>query len=454
MKIFASGCTGFVGGHLCAELLGRGHQLRLLTHQRQSSHVAGVEMISGEVTLPESYVDALQGCDAVINLVGIIREFPGRGVTFARLHEEATRNMVAAARENGIGRYLQMSALGTRANAVSGGKYWDSWRRNLARQPGEGGRAVEVKSQPFGGAIRILEPGLLRDAIGDFHFDSERSCLEQDFRIFVRPSAWESVRDFCIEHLSHDDDAILETGPERELAEEFADALKIRLKPDHSRAYCNLGVAYGKLGLFRDAIIAFKDCLKFNNSCSRALLGLGIAYYKLGELSEAAICYITLTKLQPRSAEAWHHLGALHARLGEYRDAIICLSRAIRLRPAYAEAHFELANVFLTLGQARSAISHFRKSLQINPGYIHAICKLGSQYGELYELCRKREIYEKAQSASPNSAKVQINTDLVFDLVFEPDMTQRESIQPAEINLSPQPKTRNSIRFKSASRIR
>lgn len=96
----------------------------------------------------------------------------------------------------------------------------------------EGGRAVEVKSQPFGGAIRILEPGLLRDSIGDFHFDSARSRLEQDFRIFVRSSAWESVRNFCIEHLSHVDDAILETGPERELAEEFADALKIRLKPD------------------------------------------------------------------------------------------------------------------------------------------------------------------------------------------------------------------------------
>ncbi len=26
----------------------------------------------------------------------------------------------------------------------------------------EGGRVVDVKSQPFGGAIRILEPGLLR----------------------------------------------------------------------------------------------------------------------------------------------------------------------------------------------------------------------------------------------------------------------------------------------------
>jgi NADH dehydrogenase len=119
MKIFASGSTGFVGGHLCAELLGRGHQLRLLTHQRQTSHVAGVEMIAGDVTRPESYVEALRGCEAAVNLVGIIREFPGRGITFDRLHVEATRAMVGAARQSGVKRFLQMSALGTRPGAIA-----------------------------------------------------------------------------------------------------------------------------------------------------------------------------------------------------------------------------------------------------------------------------------------------------------------------------------------------
>ena len=96
----------------------------------------------------------------------------------------------------------------------------------------ETGRAVEVKSQPFGGAIRIRDPSMLRDLIGDFHFDSQRSRSEQDFRIFIRPSAWETVREFCLEHFRYVDDPVLETDPGRELAEEFADALKITLKPE------------------------------------------------------------------------------------------------------------------------------------------------------------------------------------------------------------------------------
>lgn len=120
MKIFISGGSGFVGGHLCRELLSSGHTLKLLAHSSRPTAVTGVESVQGDVTSAADCINAAAGCDAVINLVGIIREFPGRDVTFARLHIEATRNMVEAAQQNGIRRYLQMSALGSRPTAVSG----------------------------------------------------------------------------------------------------------------------------------------------------------------------------------------------------------------------------------------------------------------------------------------------------------------------------------------------
>ncbi len=74
--------------------------------------------------------------------------------------------------------------------------------------------AVRVRSQPFGGGIRILDLSAVHDLVGDFHFDSERSRAEQDFRIFINPSAWPSLREFCLEHIILDDDPILETSPE------------------------------------------------------------------------------------------------------------------------------------------------------------------------------------------------------------------------------------------------
>lgn len=119
MKIFLTGGTGFVGGHLRRALLDRGHELRILVHKRGGEMESGEEEVEGDVTRPETFSDRVRGCDATVNLVGIIREFPGRGVTFERLHVEATRNVIEAARGAGVRRHLQMSALGTRPDAVS-----------------------------------------------------------------------------------------------------------------------------------------------------------------------------------------------------------------------------------------------------------------------------------------------------------------------------------------------
>jgi NADH dehydrogenase len=119
MKIFVAGGTGFVGEHLIRELQSSGHSIRTLVHSR-SKPAEAVEQVIGDVTRLETFEQGLSGCDAVINLVGIIREFPARGITFEKLHVRATANLLAAAAGNGIRRYLQMSALGARPAAVSG----------------------------------------------------------------------------------------------------------------------------------------------------------------------------------------------------------------------------------------------------------------------------------------------------------------------------------------------
>jgi hypothetical protein len=96
----------------------------------------------------------------------------------------------------------------------------------------EGGRDVDVKAQPFGGAVRLYDPKALQERIGDFHFDCEQSRSEQDFRIFIRPSAWGMIRQFCLQHFSRADDPVLESNPRRELVEEFTHVLKMDVKPD------------------------------------------------------------------------------------------------------------------------------------------------------------------------------------------------------------------------------
>ena len=106
------------------------------------------------------------------------------------------------------------------------------WTLALERKATLHETKVEVKSQPFGGAIRIRDLTALHDLVANFHFDSEESRSEQDFRIFIQPSDWSAVREFCIERFNRVDDPILETDPGRELEEEFVEALKMNLKAD------------------------------------------------------------------------------------------------------------------------------------------------------------------------------------------------------------------------------
>jgi hypothetical protein len=94
---------------------------------------------------------------------------------------------------------------------------------------------VRVKAQPFGGAVRILNPTSLQQLLGDIRFDSQRSEHEQDFRNLIPSSKWELVKQYCLRHLEDPDDPELESLPDRELTEEFEETLGIILKPKQYR---------------------------------------------------------------------------------------------------------------------------------------------------------------------------------------------------------------------------
>ena len=89
---------------------------------------------------------------------------------------------------------------------------------------------VIVKTKPFGGGIRIINQQTLKEHIGDFHYDSERSRQERDFRILVQPGSWEKIKKMCID-LNEMREGFLDTSPDRELLEEFNDCLKIKITP-------------------------------------------------------------------------------------------------------------------------------------------------------------------------------------------------------------------------------
>ena len=112
MTVLITGGTGFIGPHVSHTLRARDVPLRALV--RKPAHatrltVWGVELAAGDVTDPESLRAACQGVDTVVHLVAIIR---GRPQDFDRVMAQGTRNVVAAAQDAGVRRFVLASALG------------------------------------------------------------------------------------------------------------------------------------------------------------------------------------------------------------------------------------------------------------------------------------------------------------------------------------------------------
>jgi uncharacterized protein YbjT (DUF2867 family) len=122
MKVLVTGGTGYVGRTLREKLRGQGHDVRLLV-RKESAHKIGAgegyEVVVGDVLDSQACLKAVDGCTAVVNLVGIIREHPDDGTTYVAMHTEATYNVLDAARRSGLQRFIHMSALGASPDARS-----------------------------------------------------------------------------------------------------------------------------------------------------------------------------------------------------------------------------------------------------------------------------------------------------------------------------------------------
>ncbi len=155
-RVFVTGGTGFVGRALIQALRAEGHIVRCLVRRGSEPSLKGleaIERVEGDVLSQQSLHDAMSGCDAVIHLVGIIREHPARAISFERLHVDATLNVLAAATAVGVRRVVHMSALGTRPTAHaryhqtkwraeeavrSSGLDWTIFRPSIIYGPGDG----------------------------------------------------------------------------------------------------------------------------------------------------------------------------------------------------------------------------------------------------------------------------------------------------------------------------
>lgn len=121
MKIGIIGGTGFVGSYILDALAVYGHSMRVLLRPGSEGKLPAqpeLEAVPGDVSDEAAVRACLAGCDAVVYLIGILREQPSRGITFDAMQRRGAERAIAVAEELGIKRFLLMSANGIDAAAT------------------------------------------------------------------------------------------------------------------------------------------------------------------------------------------------------------------------------------------------------------------------------------------------------------------------------------------------
>ncbi|MBK5264712.1 MAG: complex I NDUFA9 subunit family protein [Alphaproteobacteria bacterium] len=146
VTIFGGG--GFLGRYVAQELLARGARVRVAErdpsnalHIKPLGGLGQTQFIAADITRPASVSRAVQGSDAVINLVGILKG------DFHTIHVEGAANIAKAAADAGVAALVHISAIGADTKSPSA----------YGRSKGEGEAAVKAAFP----AATIIRPSII-----------------------------------------------------------------------------------------------------------------------------------------------------------------------------------------------------------------------------------------------------------------------------------------------------
>lgn len=160
-RICLLGGSGFVGRHLAQALNRGGHELRVLTRRRERHRdllvLPRLELVETNIHYVSDLMTHFKGCDAVVNLVGILNQGGGEENRFEAVHAGLPAKVVEACRFNGVGRLLHMSALNAAPGAPS------EYLRSKAR-----GEAAALQGEDRNLHVTSLRPSVIFGPDDDF----------------------------------------------------------------------------------------------------------------------------------------------------------------------------------------------------------------------------------------------------------------------------------------------
>lgn len=165
----------------------------------------------------------------------------------------------------------------------------------------------------------------------------------------------------------------LDSSDYEKAIEQFRKA--IALRPDSSKTYNLLGIAYFDQKNYKLAKKQFERAVVINSSYAEAYNNLGSVYFMTGQFKEAEKMLTKALSISSNLVSANYNLGALLLAQSKVEEGTLYLSKGIALDPDYLEKHkafatnisspfFNTSEMFFIYAKLYAAIGNIEKTVE------------------------------------------------------------------------------------------
>ncbi len=177
-----------------------------------------------------------------------------------------------------------------------------------------------------------------------------------------------------------------------------------RANPRDVEARFMLAATYQKLGVFTQAVAAYRDVVALDPNHAEAYFYLGNTFLALSEGEAAVAAFRDAVRRRPDYLQAHINLGALFEVQENFPAAEASFRGALRLEPGSAELHFNLGNVLQAQEKYTEAVAVYRQALALRPEHADTYNNLGNALARLDRYEEAFGCYNDALKLEPRLA--------------------------------------------------
>ena len=193
----------------------------------------------------------------------------------------------------------------------------------------------------------------------------------------------------------------------------------LKINPESSNIYGNLGVIYRIKGDINTAIKCYIEAIKLNPKNLLVYNNLGNAFKEIKNYKMAIKVYMDAIKINPKDFNMFNNLGIVFELIGDNNKAIEAYKQAVRVNPKYAKAINNIGVVLYKQKRYKESAQIFEIALQADPNYTEVYSNKGASYNKAKDYDKAIESLETAIKKMPNHSGAYTNLGNVYNKIFD-----------------------------------